>query len=297
MELRPPGRPGLFGLGILLILALLDIGYIALTLSTPITPLLIIRILLVLVNLAVTGIVLYGLISANGARYSMDRNRIVIQWGATTEIIPLVNVERIVYGSKLGPVKNFRGMRWPGFWVGSGDFDEIGATRFFCTTTIEKQLVIVTKETCYAISPENPERFIHHYSTQMNLQPSAEFQQTTIQPAVPLPDLLSDRAAHLLLASGGILCLALVFYVSAVYGKLPILIPLHYGLNGTPDRFGIPLNLLTMAGLGTLAWLAGGIAGILIYHRTREKMAAYLLWGAASGLQILLWAAISGLIK
>ncbi|MBN1317949.1 MAG: DUF1648 domain-containing protein [Anaerolineales bacterium] len=296
MEQKPPARLGLtFGLGIILILALLDIGFIVLTLTTPITPLLIVRMLLVMANLAVSGITLYGLISLNGARYSMDRNRLVIHWGATTEIIPLLDVEQILSGSEAGAVLDFRGLRWPGFWAGKGTLDGIGKTRFYCATPIEQQLIIVTKNTVYAISPENPEKFLHHFSAQQNMQPSTEFQQTTLQPTLPTSGLISDPVAHRLLAIGAGLCLALFSYVTAVYGRLPRIIPLHFGLVGIPDRFGIPLNLLSLAGLGALAWMINGALGVIIYLRWKEKIAAYLLWGASTGLQILLWVAISGL--
>ncbi len=51
-----------------------------------------------------------------------------------------------------------------------------------------------------------------------------------------------------------------------------------------------------MVGIGTAAWILDGVLGAVLYRRFGERMAAYLLWGAAALLQILIWIAIVGLI-
>ena len=122
----------------------------------------------------------------------------------------------------------------------------------------------------------------------------------TVEPALRQPRILHrgffcDRWAHWLLVIGGILNCGLWVLVAVRFGGLPHTLPLHFDMAGVPDRMGAPAQLFTLALLGTVAWLVDGMLGYLAYRRARERMGAYLLWGTAAGLQILLWAAISGL--
>jgi len=185
VEHKPPFKLGLlFGLGVILALALLDMGLVVLVFTAPITLLTVVRVLLVLLTLPVAGMALYGL----------------------TE-------------------------------------------------------------------------------------------QTLTRPQTLRGGFFSDRTARVTLALGGILNLALYLLVAANFNRLPHTLPLHFGPAGTPDRVGAPAELFTLVALGTAAWVVDGVLGYVIYRRLEERMAAYLLWGAAAGLQILLWVAIAGLVR
>jgi len=157
--------------------------------------------------------------------------------------------------------------------------------------------VITTNEASIAISPANPERFIDRYSTQKEMGPSEEMEPVSIQPAINDRGLLTDRWVLILLSIGFVFNLGLYFLVSAFHDQLPHTLPYHFVDSGLPDLVGSPARLFTLAALGTLAWIIDGILGIVIYFRQKERSAAYLLWGAAAGLQLLFCVAIGGLIK
>lgn len=298
MEQKPPSQPGvIFGLGMILGLALLDIGLVTLALLAPITALTVVRALLVLLTLPVLGVIFHGLAGLSNAGYLIDRNAIAIRWGATAHLIPLPDVEAIERGVNLGRVTHFRGIRWPGCWAGRGQIDGVGLVRFFCTAPLERQLVIRTASGSYAVSPENPDKFMDLYTTQRSMGPAERRGRAVSQPRILHHGFFSDRTAHLLLAVGGVLNLILFVVLSVHFNRLPSSMPLHFDGVGMPDRTGPPGQLFVLAGLGAAVWMAEGILGYVSYRRLGERMAAYLLWGTAAGLQILLLVAVVGLVK
>lgn len=293
---KPPTRLGLiFGLCVVLALALLEIGLVVLILASPVTVLTVLRGLLVVLALPAMGVVLYGLAGLSSASYTVDRNAIIISWGSGVQTVPMSEVKAILRGADLSRVVRFRGLWWPGCWIGRGRIEGVGAVRFFCTMPIESLLVISTAAGSYAISPENADRFMDLYAAQREMGVAQTVEPALRQPRILHRGFFYDRWAHWLLVIGGILNCGLWVLVAVRFGGLPHTLPLHFDMDGVPDRMGAPAQLFTLALLGTVAWLVDGMLGYLVYRRARERMGAYLLWGTAAGLQILLWAAISGL--
>jgi hypothetical protein len=293
MEHRPPFRLGLlFGLGMILMLILLDLGLASLILTSPVDLLSVLRALLVVLTLPVMGIVLFGVMGLRSASYRVDRNAISIRWGQVEQVIPLPDVEEVLPGTDLGRVTRFRGIRWPGCWVGRGRVEGVGAVQFYCTSPLHRHLVIRTAVGSYAISPQSPTKFVDLLATQraMGVLEPGEHQLT--QPQLGR----LDRVGGALLLVGGVLNLFLYFLVGAQYGRLPHRLPLHFDPAGLPDRVGPSSQLFVMVGIGTAAWILDGALGVILYRRFGERMAGYLLWGAAAVLQILIWVAIAGLI-
>jgi hypothetical protein len=110
MEHRPPSRLGLlFGLGMILVLILLDLGLASLILTSPVDLLSVVRALLVVLSLPVMGIVLFGLMGLRSASYRVDRNAIAIRWGQVEQVVPLPDVEEVLRGKELGRVTRVLG--------------------------------------------------------------------------------------------------------------------------------------------------------------------------------------------
>jgi hypothetical protein len=293
MEHRPPSRLGLlFGIGIVLVLILLDIGLVSLMLTSPVDLLTVVRALLVILTLPVMGIVLFGLVGLRSASYRVDRNAIAIRWGQVEQVVPLPDVEGVLQGTDLGRVTRFRGIRWPGCWVGRGRIEGVGAVQFYCTSPLHRHLVIRTAAGSYAISPQAPDKFMDLLATQRAMGVLEPREHRLTQPQLGQ----LDRVGGMLLVLGGILNLFLYFLVGAQYGRLPHTLPLHFDLAGFADRVGASSQLFVMVGVGTAAWILDGVLGAVLYRRFGEPMAAYLLWGTAAVLQILIWIAIAGLI-
>jgi hypothetical protein len=293
VEQKPYAGSGLvFGLGIVVALTLLSIGLVVLAITEPISLLTIVRVLLVLANVLVTGMVLYGLTCLSSARYALDRNAVTIRWGGSGEVIPLTNVQAVSRAREQGPITHFRGLRWPGYHVGRGKIAGMGNVQVYCTAPAERQLVITTSSGSFAISPENPDRFLDQFAAQRELGPSQSVEQISVRVSVAARDLVRDRVGLALLAVGGLLNLALFSLVVVRHDQLPRAVPLRYS-GGLPERYGSPADLLALAAVGLVAWIVDGLLGGIIYFRVRDRIAAHLLWGAAVGLQLLLLTAVA----
>lgn len=298
MQHKPHTRLGIaFGLVLVLGLILLDVGLVTLALLAPVTPLTVLRVVLVLLTLPVMGIVLYGLVGLHDASYSIERDSLTIRWGPRVQVIPFASMEAVLPGAELGEVGELRGIRWPGCWAGRGHIVGVGAVQFYCTAPLERQLVIKTPSESYAISPENPAEYADLLAARREMGVHETVAQSLAQPRILRAGFFFDRMALLLLAAGAVLSLLLFLLLTLYFGRLPHTLPLHFDLAGAPDRMGSPAELFTLAGLGSLAWAADGLLGYVVYRRLGERMAAYLLWAAAAGLQVLLAVAFLGLVK
>lgn len=296
MEQKPSTRRGLFfGLGVILALVLVDIGLAVLAWKAPITPLTVIRALLIVFSVVVMGVVLSSLLALNSARYRMDRSTIAIRWGPILRVIPLFQVEGVLRGRDLGAVTQFRGLHWPGFWAGRGQMESVGTVEFFSTEPLQGQLVLKTADGGYAISPRNPDRFIDRLAMELKAAASGEIKPPAVSPIVSQWALLSDRPAHRLIAGGGLLNLAIMVLLTARVNALPYRVPFRFDPNGEVLLVGSPHQLLVVAGVGTALWAINGALGTILYERLGERMAAYLLWGGAVILQMLLAGALWGL--
>ncbi len=56
-------------------------------------------------------------------------------------------------------------------------------------------------------------------------------------------------------------------------------LPLHFDVNGLPDRIAPKSGLFALPLIGLLAWLGNLTAGVWIYRRL-QRYGAYLLWEA-----------------
>ncbi len=297
MEHRPPTRLGsFFGAGLVLALAVLAAGLAQLSFTAPVTLLTVGRVTLVLLILPAIGLLIVNLTALRTARYGVDRNAIVIRWGRAEQVIPLPEVEGILQGIGDSYISRLRGLRWPGYWRGRGWISGLGSTHFYCATPADRHLIILTGAGAYAISPRDPNRFMDLYGAQRAMGPSETVAQELVQPQILHRGLLSDPAAVLLLGLGATINLLLAAILANRYGDLPHTLTLHLDPAGLPDRVGGADQIFVLILLGAVAWLVNGILGALIYSRSGERMAAYLLWGGGVLLQLLLWVALAGLI-
>jgi uncharacterized membrane protein len=98
-----------------------------------------------------------------------------------------------------------------------------------------------------------------------------------------------DRLAHVLLALGLLLNLALFAYVGWRYRALPESLPLHFDILGQPDRFGVRSEIFKLPAIGLLLFVLNSSFGLAIQRW--EKVGAYLLLGVTTVVQVLFWLA------
>lgn len=284
--------------GLLFIVGLLvlDIIWLIVLTTQPIGPVTFFMGILILTSLPLIGAIAYQLYGLARSGYDLDRNSLVIQWGAIRQIAPVESIQRIMVGAELEyNVSGFRGWRWPGLMSGQGELPEAGLTLFYSTTPLEQQLILITPALSYAISPIDAAGFIESIKARYELGPTQAVEQKTEHPAFFDWPLWRDRLAHYLLITGTALCLLLFGLVCFRFPDLPQAIPLHYNVLGLPDRTGAPSQILILPLIGLLALGVNTLLGGLLYRR--EAMAAYLVWGGTVVVQVLLWIGTMNLLR
>jgi len=232
---------------------------------------------------------IYRLIGLRRSGYAIDRNHLTIVWGPIRHVVPTRLIDHVVLGEEVSPRIRFRGGRWPGMWVGSGDVPAIGLTLFNATAPLHRQVFIVTDLAAYAISPIDREGFVEAVKARKAMGPTQDVLQETIRPAFFDWPLWSDRLARRLALGAALLCAALFAFVCLQYPELPERVPLHFDTAGVADRFGGPPSVFILPLIGLLALTVNSLIAVPVY--LRERVPAYLLWGGALLAQVLVWVA------
>jgi hypothetical protein len=242
--------------------------------------------------LALLGYWLYGLLWSS---FHVDRNALIIRWGATAQVVPMASITGVLSGQDAKSITYFRGARWPGMRVGYGEIEEIGPTLFFSTGPLQRQVILTTETLAYALSPDDPGSFIEATRQRLSMGPTQNVEQASRQPEFLAWSFWGDRLGLSLLLISLALLLLLFGYISARYGSLAELQPLHFDAAGQPDRWGTRAQVFTLPFIGLLALIANGGLGFLLYER--ERTASYLLWCGAIGVQLLVWGATLGILR
>ncbi len=142
MEHRPPSRLGLlFGLGMIWRSSCWTWDW-PLLLTSPLDLLSVVRALLV-IDLAGHGHRALWPDGAEECQLPGRPQRDSIRWGQAEQISPFLTWKKFA-GADLGRVARFRGIRWPGCWVGRGRVEGVGPVQFYCTSPLHHHLVIRT---------------------------------------------------------------------------------------------------------------------------------------------------------
>ena len=197
-------------------------------------------------------------------------------------------------GDELTGRVRFRGLRWPGHWVGYGEIEGLGPAIFYATVPPKRQIFVVSEGIAYGLSPEDPEAFLRTLQTRLEMGPTQ-----LVEPAFEGPTFLrwafwQDRWGQALLIGAALAVVALFGFLSARYPSLPRLLPLHFDAAGAPDRLGPRGQIFFIPVIGLVVLVVNGALGGLLYRR--ERVAAYLLWGGCGLVQVLLWAAVLGIL-
>lgn len=250
--------------------------------------------LLVVLSLPALVLMGYWLYSLVRMRYTLDRNGLVISCGAAKQIIPMTSVQQVTPGAGHTLEGRMRGVRWPGYWLGYGHLTGLGLTLFYATAPLEEQLLLVTPTLTYAISPADVEAFTQALEVRRQLGPLKRWTQESQQARFATWPIWSDRVGHVFLSLGLLLNAGLFAYLCWRYPGLPSIVPLHFDAAGMVDRSGVRSSLFVLPLIGLLVWGGNGALGLLL--RTREGVAAYLLWSGALLVQVLLIAAMLTLL-
>ncbi len=224
--------------------------------------------------------------------YSLDRNGLVIAWGSLRQVIPLHAIERLVPGSSVG-VPHVRGISWWGHYIGSAEVARIGSVLFYSTHQAAEQLLyVVTNERAYAISVADPAAFAQEVQTRQDLGPTAAITHRVERAGPLFQTVLVDPWARWL-AVGAVVACALVWAQIAVrYPSLPPALTLPWPHTSQSAVITVTAReaILELPGTATLLLTVNLALGVLAH--AWDRMAGYLVLGAAVAVQVVIFVAI-----
>jgi hypothetical protein len=238
-------------------------------------------------GLVLTGWLAYQLYGLAHTTYALDRNAFVIRWGGYREIVPMGEVQRVLNGSEIADKVKVRRVPLPGWWRGEGLHPELGRIKFFGTEGFANQLVVVTPDASYAVSPYDIDAFLDSFRIRFEMGPTQPVTHAVLPPAHTNLDLWNDRGSQLLLLAGTGLNLLALALALARYPSLPARVPLHFGAAGVADRTGGPDAVFPLVGLGLFMLVLNAALGLLAYSR-KEWLGAALIWSGNLVIQVLL---------
>lgn len=236
---------------------------------------------------------LYRFAELLALRYELDRNALVIYTGLASYVIPLDAIERIVAGASLA-LQRFQGLDWPGFVQGRAQVDGLPPLHLLGTEPLERQLVLVTRQGAYGISPPVASDFVAALRARQALGVIRPTDETIVRDSLATWPVWRDRLLWAIVALALIANLALFGFIFSRYEALPERISIHYNALGEVDRISSKAWLLTVPSIGALALLVNTLVGLALY--ARERAGSILLAGVALALQAVLWVAALGIL-
>ncbi len=228
-------------------------------------------------------------------RYVLDRTGLTIIWGPLKHFVSLDRIQTFVHGRGEHRPK-VSGLGWRGYHIGRGYVDEFGRVLFFSTHRSPEELVYVqTGDTTYALSPEDPARFVAEAQRFRQAAPSlATAGVPAKRPAVQrnliaAHPIWADRVAQVLAVAAIVANLALWGFLFAVYPDLHNEIQIEFPPIGDVTTLAARSEIFKISGTATAILLVNLLAAL--GFQWRERAAAYLLLSGGIFFQAVFWIA------
>jgi hypothetical protein len=242
-----------------------------------------------LLSLPLLGIVCYWFYGLVTLTYRLDRSQLLISCANWRYVIPLATITKIVSGSQLTVVGEFRGVGWPGYLMGRYLTADSSMLLSHSTEPLERQLIVFTPQGGYGISPRDMDTFIAEMRIMLDEGATRVlYEERELAPLGALP-LWKDKWFWGVILLSFAANLVLWVLIAGLYPRLPNRLPLHFDPRGRVDLIGPREGLLLVPLIGSITILVNGFLGMLIHHR--ERFAVYLLLGVNLLVQIMSWVA------
>jgi hypothetical protein len=288
------GRGWRIGLVILAALIVLTSGMGVVIFTMPVTLWTFFAGLVILGSLLGIAQMIYWLWALLNAHYTMDRNALVIHWGHHVHQIPMLTVRSVLSGEEVKHLHMQSQFRWPGYFRGYGEAEEVGPILFYATEPLARQVIVCTDDMAYAISPADRDAFLAAFHERLKMGPTQEVDAIAQQPSFLRWPVWQDNLA-LGTLGGSVLLLMLLFGVLTWrYPTLPSQITLRETPEGQVLLTAAAGRIFYLALMGTIFLMINGVLGLLLYRR--QKIAAYFLWSGLLALQSGLWIAVISIL-
>ena len=226
----------------------------------------------------------YGILSL---QYVVSRDGVIIRWAGIRHFLPMRAIERVVPASDVEERTLFWGLAWPGCWVGKIRVRRLGTGRAYGTLPPSRQLLIITSDALYGISPADARGFLAGFRIRQELGALHPWEPRREESGVIIWPVWSDRYVQLTLLAAFMANLALFGYICAIYPSLSPILPLYFDAMGRVVRLGTRIEVLSLPGIGMILALVDTALGTFLYWK--ERTCARFLFGFAALIQLLIW--------
>jgi hypothetical protein len=226
----------------ILIALLIDTPFILIVLFSGVEPKLF-PLLVTILPLSISALIVYASYASAKMMYIVGDSEFSISF----PLSPKISFSKIKYAGKIETNLRFRlfGGSLPGSHWGLFTTSNIGNAQVY-TTKHKGEFVLIelVDGTKVLISPKEPDAFLE------SLRRKTSFTAPAISEVVESS--LDRRLVYAQVTVLWIAWLAFVLYVAQIYTGLPETIPVHFGLNGIPNRYGNKSELILFVAVSTL---------------------------------------------
>lgn len=282
MTFKPKACPERwYGLLVVLGIALVDVVVVRAVMERPVDSLSFLLVLWVLASLALATYLAYRTVGLFMLEYWVDRDAVTLVWGPTRQVVPIGAITRVLMGSDATPSSAPKLWHWPCIhrrrMVCDGG---LGIVNAYATRPLSEQVILQTSGESYSLSPIDAEGFIGALQARYALGPARLLRTQIVRPPLWTWPLWRDRMALFLIVAGLVGVLLMFGMLTIRFPYLSSDLPLHFDVNGIPDRIEAKSGLFALPIIGLVTWGFNLVAGIVLYRRG-QRGAAYLLWGGA----------------
>lgn len=194
------------------------------------------------VFLSILGLLTYFAVAGGTTRYEVSKKSLRINFGMLKKTIPYTRIAKTEILDLNVSLRLF-GASLPGFYLGVFRTN-IGNVHAYATKISGNFLVLTLVDgEKYVLSPEQPEDLLEAIEHKRSFYGKEDLLELAREEKKVM------RLVYLQVLSVAVLYLAFLVYFVWVYVSLPQIVPLHFGFDGVPNRFGDKSELLWIAGI------------------------------------------------
>jgi hypothetical protein len=252
---------------------------------TSIGPMLILYLFPAFLAVFLVPLLAYRIYGLRTAVYSLEREGIHLRWGLRVEDIPIDHILWIHKKEELESHLHLPWFHWPGSLLGTRRAEGMEEVEFMASRT-QGLILIGTPEQIFAISPANPDLFLHTVSQIMEMGSLAPIPGRSIYPTNLMSRVWTSRLARWMLIGCILFSLLLLIWVSiAIPSRSQVI--LGFEPNSSPGDMVPASRLLLLPILSTSFVLINFFLGLFLYRKDKNQPLSLLLWGSSTLLPLI----------
>jgi hypothetical protein len=237
--------------------------------------------------LSIGALFAYWTWGALSLRYVVDRNALTIRWGAQKQIVPLLNIERLIPADPDGEEPDIQGVDWPGHHVGRARVPSLGEVLFYSGHRSSSDILYVqTSSDTYAISVPDAVAFAQVVQANQMRGSLFEQRQAVHRDGIAAQSFWIDPQARFLTVILLGAFVAVLAYVLQMYPDLARSVPLRFPALGGLLRVTDKSELLDIP-RSAAAFLGLNLVLAIVLHPW-ERMVSIVLLLAGIAIQVAL---------